>query len=350
MRLRALLLVTLWPAFASIGFGWGFEAHQTVTRIAFASLPEDFPAFARSAAASERVVYLANIPDRWRNVDPWLKQSGGSWSDHFLDIEHLAQAGLDAKKVPSLRYNFILIYAAGHVANSEKFPSIDPKKNADHTQEWPGFAPWAIAENFAKLRSAFSYLKAFREVGGTPEEIANAEADAIYAMGVLSHYIGDCSQPLHTTHHHNGWIGENPNGYTVWPGFHSWIDSGFLGKAGVKAEDLLPRATKVQALTLTPQKDGRDPFFVVAMDYILEQHTQVEPLYKLEKAGQLGNGQNSIGPEARTLMESQLLKGGQMLARAWLTAWHSAPVDTYLRTQLGKRREAAGAEPAAKKQ
>lgn len=347
MRFRALLFSALLTAGASVGYGWGFDGHQAVTKLAFASLPADFPAFARSAEAMERVIYLANVPDRWRNVDPYLKQSGGSWSDHFLDIEHLAQVGLDPKKVPSLRYNFILLYGAGRVAYAEKFPPIDPKKNADHTEEWPGFAPWAMAEQFAKLRSAFGYLKAFQEVGGTPEEIKQAQADVIYQMGVLSHFIGDSAQPLHTTHHHNGWIGENPHGYTVWNRFHSWIDSGLIDKAGVKAEALLPRATKVQPLVLAPQADGRDPFFVAAMDYVLEQHQQVEPLYQLEKAGKLGNGDRAVAPEGVALIERQLLNGGGMLARAWLTAWQSAPLDSYLRTVLAKRQEAANA-PARK--
>ena len=39
-------------------------------------------------------------------------------------------------------------------------------------------------------------------------------------MGVMGHYVGDCAQPLHTTKHHNGWVGENPHGYTTWPGLH----------------------------------------------------------------------------------------------------------------------------------
>jgi len=37
-------------------------------------------------------------------------------------------------------------FAAGRTKHAEKFAPIDPAKNADHTREWPGFAPWAIAE------------------------------------------------------------------------------------------------------------------------------------------------------------------------------------------------------------
>ena len=270
---------------------WDAEGHKIVNQLALASLPADFPAFVREAAAAERIAFLANVPDRWRNVDP--------------------------------------------------------AKNTDHTREWPGFAPWAITEYYHKLRSAFAYLKAYQEVGGTPEEIANSRADVIYIMGVMGHYIGDGAQPLHTTMHFNGWSGANPNGYSTWPGLHSWIDGGFALKARIRAADLLSRVTRAEPLAQPARTDGRDPFFVTAMDYLLAQHALVEPLYQLEKSGKLGHGEQPITDEARALIEGQFLKGGNMLARVWLTAWRTAPVDTYLRTQLGKRQQ--GVAPSAVK-
>ena len=63
---------------------------------------------------------------------------------------------------------------------------------------------------------------------GTPEEITNAQANVVYRMGILSHFVGDAAQPLHTTEHFNGWTGENPKGYTTSRRFHSWVDGGFF--------------------------------------------------------------------------------------------------------------------------
>ncbi|MEY2877989.1 MAG: hypothetical protein RLZZ15_369 [Verrucomicrobiota bacterium] len=349
MRLRPvpLLLVCVGLLAPAALRAWDAEGHKIVNQLALAALPPDFPAFARTPAAAERIAFLANVPDRWRNVDPALRQLGGSWTDHYCDLEYLTEAGLDPRTVPSLRLDFALIFAAGRIANSGKFLAIDPAKNADHTREWPGFSPWAMAEWFHKLRSAFAYLKAYEEVGGTPEEIANSQADVIYVMGVIGHYVGDGAQPLHTTKHFNGWSGDNPNGYSTWPGFHSWIDGGFALKARLKAADLLPRVTTAKPLSLPARPDGRDPFFVAAMDYLLAQHQLVEPLYRLEKAAKLGHGEQPITDEARAFVGGQLLVGGDMLARVWVTAWRNAPVDTYLRTQLGKRQQAPAAKPAA---
>lgn len=337
---------------------WDAEGHRIITQLGLAALPADYPAFAREPAAVSRLSFLVNVPDRWRNVDPWLKQSGASWTDHFFDIEQVPDAGLDVGTLTSFRLDFAVAFAAGRAAHPDKFPAIDPARNLDHTREWPGSAPWAIADWVNKLRSAFSYLKAFEEMGGTPEEIANAKQDVIYAMGILAHYVGDSAQPLHSTVHHNGWDGPNPNGYTTWRGFHSWIDGSIVGRLGIKAADLTPRVKPAEAVTFGARPDGRDPFFVAALDYFIAQNKLVEPLYQLEKEGKLGNekpdanGQQpfppkAVSPEGRVFIEGQLLSGGNMLATLWAGAWKSAPVDTYLRTQLAKR-QAAELTPTSK--
>jgi len=342
-RLPFLALVALAPATM---FAWGYDGHRMVNQLALASLPKDFPSFVNTPANAERVAYLANLPDRWRNEDPWLNQAGGSWTDHYLDIEQLAAAGLDAHTVPSLRLDFAVVFAAGRATHVNAFPAIDPTKNADHTREWAGFAPWAITENFHRLQSAFGYLKAYQELGGTPEEIANAEADIVYAMGVLGHYVGDCAQPLHTTVHHEGWVGPNPNGYTTDKAIHSWIDSGLISKVHLATADLVARVTPAAPLALPVRADQRDPVFVAAMDYIIATNALVEPLYQLDKAGKLGRGDQPVAPEGRAFVESRLLAGAGMLSSLWFTAWKTAPLDTYLRGVLGRRLEAAKAAAA----
>ena len=320
---------------------WDYEGHRIVNTLALASLPKDFPQFVHALAHAERVAFLAGEPDRWRNVpDLPLKQSGGSWTDHFLDIEYLPEAGIDPTKVTSFRYDFIVQFAAGRAAHPQNFAPIDPTKNADHTREWPGFAPWAIAEYFGKLRSGFSYLKVFEELG-THDEIMNAQANILYIMGVMGHYVGDCAQPLHTTKHFNGWSGDNPKGYSKWTGLHSWVDGGIIGKAVIRAPQLAPRLTEAKPISLAAREDGRDPMFVAAMDYILAQHTHVEPLYQLEKENKLGHGEKGvIAPETKAFIEARLLDGARMLSAIWLTAQRSAVPDNYLRSQLIKRQTA----------
>ncbi len=340
-----MLLWVALVAVSGVAQAWDYAGHRMVNRAALDSLPREFPDFVREPAVAERIMFLSGEPDRWRNVsESIMKQSGGSWSDHFIDLEQLPKAGIDPQTVTSFRYDFIVSFAVGRALHADKFPAIDPEKNKDHTSEWPGFAPWAITEYYAKLKSAFSYLKAFEEAG-TPEEIANAKANAVYAMGVMGHYVGDLAQPLHTTDHHNGWVGENPKGYTTARGIHSWIDGGFMGLTGIAYPDIGSRVEPAKMLAVEPRNDGRDPVFVAVMDYVLTQHAQVEPLYRMEKEGRF-SAEAADHAAGRAFIEKQLLAGGQMLGSLWVTAWRNAGPDVYLRAQLAKRQggAAAGAE------
>ncbi len=323
---------------------WDYDGHRIINRAALAALPADFPSFVREPVAAERIAFLSGEADRWRNM-PDLPLKHCANPDHYFDYEQVASAGLDVKTMPDLRYVFMARFAQGRAANATAFPAIDPAKNAEHTAEWPGFAPWAITEYYIKLKSAFSYLKVYQEIG-KPEEVLNAQANIIYLMGVMGHYVGDCSQPLHLSVHHNGWVGENPRGYTVWPGFHAWIDGGFAAKTGIKAEDVLLGVTPVKPLPLNADPGGRDPMFTAVMDYITAQHAFLEPIYQLEKSGGLKGDDPAMAAAGKKFIGDRLLAGSQMLGSIWLTAWKNAGPDEYLRGQLEKRREAAAKSAA----
>ena len=361
MKMSHLIRATCLAAFlvsAATARAWDYEGHRIVNELALASLPKDFPAFVHDPVAAERIAFLAGEPDRWRNVPGDLPLSHVNGMDHYLDLEELAEAGLDPTTVPSYRYDFAVEFARGRAAHAANFPPINPEKNSDHSREWPGFAPWAIAEYYGKLKSAFSYLKAYQEAGHS-DEVANAEANILYVMGVMGHYVGDCAQPLHATVHHHGWVGANPNGYTTWAGIHAWIDGGLIGKARITPAAIQPRVVPATLIPVTPRADGRDPMFVATMDYIIGTNKLVEPLYQLQKAGKLGDDKVTHSPEGKTIhekrpvtdegrafIEAQLLRGGEMLGAIWYTAWRNAQPDTYLKASLLKRQAAALPAPA----
>jgi hypothetical protein len=57
----------------------------------------------------------------------------------------------------------------------------------------------------------------------------------------------------------------------------------------------------------------------------------------LEKDGKL-NGESETGMSGRSFLGGQLTKAGQMLGDLWYSAWEQAPIDTYLHTQLLRRK------------
>jgi len=343
---RFASLVTLVSTFAApFAFAWDYEGHRMVNQLALAAMPAGFAPFTREAEAAERIAFLSGEPDRWRNNrDSPVKHACGL--EHYFDFEDLATAGLDPKKIPDTRFSFATVFAAGRFAHASDFPAINADKNADNTAEWPGFAPWTITEYYGKLKSTFTTLKTF-EAAGTPEEVANARANAIYLMGIMGHYVGDCSQPLHLTVHHNGWVGENPKEYTRWSGFHAWIDGGYMDKVEISTESLKPRVEPAKPIDLKPAaKNGQDPMFSAVMDYVIAEHEFVEPIYALEKAGAFKEENIGKSNAGKAFIEDRLLTGSRMLASIWLTAWNSTGEDEFLKARLEKRKKAAEPTPA----
>ncbi len=313
-------------------FAWDYEGHHAVNELALASLPADF-GVQLTPALKDRIAFLAGEPDRWRNVsDLPLKHVNGP--DHYFDLEDVTLLGLTPETLPVMRYDFVADIANARTAHPEKFPVIDPAKDADHTRELDGFLPWAITEYYEKLKSDFATLKALKQYGGTPTETANAQADCVYVMGVMGHFVGDGSQPLHTTKHFNGWVGDNPKGYTTRTTFHAWIDGGYFKKTGGIKVDVL--AGKINPASRIANAGEPDGMFRDVVAYLVEQNKFVEPLYEMEKNGQL-SGEGDKGLEARPFLDGQIVKGSQMLGNIWYTAWLEAPEDKYLERQLQQR-------------
>lgn len=333
LRLAGLLLAPL------VLHAWYEPGHRMVNQLALDSLPPDFPAWIHAPDVEERVVFLSQEPDRWRRSREELLQNYNN-PDHVVELERIADAGIDLNSLTPLRYDFVAAFAAARAAHPDRFPAIDPAQDRYHTQAWPGFLPWAIAEYYAKLQSQFSYLKTY-ELYGSPAEIANARANVVYVMGVMGHFVGDGSQPLHVTQHHSGWVGPNPHGYPT-TDFHALIDGNFIAKAGITLAELAPQVVPARPLDLTPRPDGRDPAFVAVVSYLEETLRTVEPMFRLVQEHKLVDG----GPgsrEGRRFIDDRLLAGGEMLGSLWLTAWRQAAPDPVLRAALLGRASAPGA-------
>lgn len=329
------LILTAFLLVSSRAWAWNYPGHRAVNQLAIASLPAGFPAFVKTPEAAERIAFLAGEPDRWRNT-PDMPFAHYNEPDHFIDIEFLTNFEMTAETVSPFRYTFVSQLAAYRVVHPEVLPQANATNNFKHTQEFFGMLPWAINEYFSKLRSEFSYLKTFEQCGGTPEEIRSAQENIIYTMGVMGHYVGDGSQPLHTTYHYNGW-GKypNPKNFTNDRGFHELIDGAYFVKVGIGLPELLTNMPP--ATLITTNADG---IFRPVINYITAQNQLVEPLYQLEKDGKL-SGTNSVGLEGKPFLQKQLVVGGQMLGSIWLTAYATATVDDHLKRDLDARKSDA---------
>ena len=314
---------------------WDYELHRFVNELALRSLPASFPEFVRTPEAAERIAFLSGEPDRWRNSNEGAFRHVNE-PDHFFDIEDLEPVGLTLDALPGFRDEFLAQFATARAKDPSRFPPIASPSDPVRVRWMPGFLPWKLAEEYGRLKSGFSTLRAFEQHGGTPSEVDNARQNIVSVMGTLGHYAGDAAQPLHTTRHYNGWVGANPAGYTTNRTFHSWIDGGFMRNAGFDRQALLARVRPARSLFSGGTNAVSSSAFPVALGFIREQFQLVVPLYEAEKAGHL----KADGPQAaegRRMLEEQLLKSGHFLGDLWLSAWVLAPKDTYLQSALARR-------------
>jgi hypothetical protein len=267
---------------------WETEGHRMINKLAASTLPADVPAFLRSQAAIDKIEYLGPEPDRWRSrAEPELNAAQAP--EHFIDLELADALG----PLPHKRFDFeAKAFAAG------KSP------------ETIGLQPWEADEVWERLKAAMRQYRTLQATGPeTNPDIRSVEAAIVFYAGWLGHYVGDGSQPLHTTVQYNGWTGPNPSSYTTSHQIHHQFEGTF-----VAANE---RAPEVQA-KMTPVKVIDGDMFDAYVAYLRHSATYVEKVYQLEKVGGfVGAGT----PESRDFTAERLAAGASMLRDMIYTAW-----------------------------
>jgi hypothetical protein len=174
-----------------------------------------------------------------------------------------------------------------------------------------GFQPYIVMEIYGRLKAA---MREYRHELRDKKPTAPTEAAIIFYAGWIGHYVGDGSQPLHTTIYYNGWTGENPKGYTTSKKIHGDFEGVFVQAnfAQLKFDELVQPATKLNDVFGDYQR------------YLRESNALVVPLYELEKTGAF-NGKGT--PEGIEFVRKRLAAGAQMLANVWYTAWVESAVE-----------------------
>ncbi len=282
----ALLLDLLSPIST---FAWGSDGHRMINRLAVSALPEDVPAFFKSPAALHEIEYLGPEPDRWRSrAEPEL--SAAQAPEHFLDLEPADALG----PLPHKRLDFeALVFAHGE----------RPEK--------VGLQPWETVEVWERLKVAFrEYRRLSTDKSAPAGDLESAEQAAIFYAGWLGHYVGDGSQPLHTTLNYDGWAAkENPHGYSSAHGIH-WRFEGTFVAANLHDADVAKDMTAPQAIT----GDVFDGYVA----YLRHTATQIDAVYAFDKAGAFDKNGTA---ESRAFTAERLAAGASELRDLIYTAW-----------------------------
>lgn len=269
---------------APFAYAWGNEGHRIINRLAITNLPADFPTFLRSSAAIDEIEYLGPEPDRWRSPgEPELNAAQAP--EHFINLELADALG----PLPRRRFDF----------EAETFA-------AGQRPEKIGLQPWEANEVWERFKAA---LREYRRLSAAHQDTRDVEQAAIFYAGWLGHYVGDASQPLHTTVQYNGWTGPNPNGYSTAHTIHWQFEGPFVG-ANLHATDVQSRMTPVHPL--------EGDVFVDYVAYLRQSSKYVEKVYQLEKVGGfVGQGTQ----ESRDFTADRLAAGASMLRDMIYSAW-----------------------------
>lgn len=305
---------------------WDEEGHVIITRVAYEKLPPEMPEWLRTEKVLTRLEYLSAEPDRWRGQHN-IHLDHINNPDHFIDAEDLQPFSLSLRTLPPLRREFIDLLATKRAQDPKAYPGRNPSKDKEYTQLVPGLLPYEIAEMQWKLAASWTTLKTYEQYRSyvTDEMIDQARQNVVYQMGILSHFVGDGSQPLHTTRHYNGWVGANPKGYTTSRKFHAYIDGGVIAHHRITADSLASRAR-------APKKISTKDYWPQTCEYLESTFKQMEPLYEMEMSGELDKA------AGKAFIEDRLLEGGSMLCGVWVAAYEGAHIDDFRVKQLTSKK------------
>ena len=287
---------------------WGATGHRLIGVAAMRQLPEEIPAFLRTTQAATEVGELAREPDRWKG-GPRVHARERDTA-HFIDF---AEGG------------FVLTDDGPHLA---VMPELRSEYEAALTQAGlsvndAGYLYYALLDGWHQLVRDFAYWRVLnaaeaREVDPAKrawyaEDRRRREALLIRDLGVWAHYVGDASQPLHTTIHYNGWDGDTPNpeGFTRSRRTHGLFEGAYV--RGVARLDLVETAMPEPEL-------GEAAIERRTAGYLGESLAQVTPFYRLEKGGAFNEGD----PRGAAFAVERLGAGAGELRDLIVLAWRES--------------------------
>ena len=296
LRRGFVLAIFLCLLTIQFSFGWGSRAHKMINQIAFEMLPPGLPAFMRDGKTLEEMEYLGPEPDRWRSsAEPELSEAQAP--EHFIDLE---LAGIAAPGgLPVGRFEFI--------RDLERARRKHPRLAEKLTPEKVGLLPWQANEMFERLTVD---MREYRFRLDTHRPTYGVQQAILYDAGILGHYVGDGSQPLHTTINYNGWVEkDNPESFTREHHIHSQFETEFVD-ANIRAEDIRPLVPATPRLLHSPFQD-----FVA---YLRASNEQVPELYRLAKDGGFEGSGTAL---SRRFTAERIAAGAAMLRDMIYTAW-----------------------------
>ena len=326
---------------------WGFRGHTVANLAAVESIGGDGPAFLK--AYKGYIGHLGPIPDTWRSPsEPYLRISedpNHGWYTESFDF---------MKEIPRSRTEFTVRVYDEYLRVSKSDPERAKLLNIRYT----GLQAYSMMEGYERMKAG---MRLYRQANGKGADISGRYGaisplfqradqvqqylanDIAFYMGWLGHYVADAAQPLHNSKHHDGWEGDNPQGYTRDPDIHGRFESAYVDLIQVTEADVLPYVSKTA-------RHLDDPWTAI-LDHMIEARGVVEDVYRLDLRGAF---KERADAEARKLVYTRLASGAGFLRDLAYTAWLDSakpqtavnPIDIPNNPENPRYNPATGSAPA----
>lgn len=277
MRISTLLVilgVVSTQLISSVGWSWGQAGHKIVADTGAKISLAGTEFWSKNA---ENLAFLSTVPDlNWKKNPTAVLEK----PTHFFEID-----GLVANINLFRSFPLDIVQAAR---------AFSPDKIKDH-----GTALWRANQFYQFLVEA---LKAKDEVG------------ALQIAGVMAHYVGDLSQPLHVTTQYDG----RQKG----TGIHKFFETDNIQGRNLAA---VTTATQKASAALVQSKPFQDDFKAGVLQALLNEvdrsHKSKEPLLQIdENIGRTGQGATQLREMAIERMADGAATYALILSLAWKEA------------------------------
>jgi hypothetical protein len=250
---------------------WDSATHREIARLAVKALP---PSPLKSTLDQNEAALEAHSVE----PDSVLKKEYGKAEErrHYINIEWFG---------------------------SDPWSALDPDLNkmrrrfTDRTLERAGTLPWTIEDVSAQLEGAWR----------------RGDCEGILRLsGYLAHYVGDASQPLHSTLHYDGYPRDR--------GIHARIELAVDRSIG----QLEP--TAVREVRIEDINDVWTPVIAVIRDANGLVGEVIRDDRSVRDAGAYGGRdyQRAVMREDGAMFARQIARAASVLASIWLFEWHRA--------------------------
>jgi len=265
--LGPLVLAAVVSAASPSAFAWDSRTHRLIARLAIGGLP--WSTLKDALLANEQRVETASV-----EPDTKLKELYGrdETRKHYIDIEDLSDDGF-GKLDPDL--------------------AVMRKKYSPETMKQAGSVPWTVQSIAIELNTA---------------ELRGQCAELLTLSGYLAHYVGDSTQPLHTTRYYDGLAGDR--------GMHARFEFA----VDREVDEIGPLATpQVKARPIRSVWDAE-------LSELKHAHELIDEVFAADRAAR-GENEAAYQQSLKSILPmvvAQVARAASALASIWQYEWQQA--------------------------